>query len=89
MGDIALARAQALEAARNACGNSVECRFYAKLMIDRYELVMREHGFEYLPADPMASLVESEEFEDDAPRPEPAPASTFAAVFARFYRALK
>ena len=86
MGDIALARAQALEAARNACSNSVDARFYAKLMIDRYELVMREHGFEYQPAAPIASSVGPEE---DAAQPEPAEAGDFATVFARFYRAAK
>lgn len=87
MGDIALARAQALEAARNACGQSVESRFYAKVMIDRYELVMREHGFEYRPtAAPLAPPIAAD---DEAEPPENAETGDFATVFARFYRAVK
>ena len=87
MGDIALARAQALEAARNACGHSVESRFYAKVMLDRYELVMREHGFEYGPAAaPLASPIASDR---EAAPPETAGTGNFATVFARFYRAVK
>jgi hypothetical protein len=88
MGEIALARARALDAARNACGDSVESRFYAKLIVDRYELVMREHGFEYLPALPIALTVAPEE---KAAQPVSAPveSGSFAAVFARFYRSAK
>ena len=75
-----------MDAARNACGDSVESRFYAKLIVDRYELVMREHGFEYLPALPIATTVAPEE---KAAQPVPVEAGSFAAVFARFYRSAK
>lgn len=78
-----------MEAARNACGQSDESRFYAKLIVDRYELAMREHGFEYQPAAPLPPIVASDDFEEDAAQPQPARASDFATVFARFYRALR
>jgi hypothetical protein len=47
IGDIAHARAMAMNAAKAACGNSIDAQFYAKRMLDRYELVMQEYGFGY------------------------------------------
>jgi hypothetical protein len=49
MNNITEARRRALQAAKNACGGSIEARYYAKLMLDRFELAMREAGFEFSP----------------------------------------
>jgi hypothetical protein len=51
--DIGIAKKRALQASRNACGSSAEARYYAKLMIDRYELAMEEAGFEFTSAKPL------------------------------------
>jgi hypothetical protein len=49
MNDIDRAKSEALKAAKIACGDSIDAQFHAKRMLDRFELVMREHGFEYGP----------------------------------------
>ena len=51
--DIGIAKMRALQASRNACGSSSEARYYAKLMIDRYELAMEEAGFEFRSSKPL------------------------------------
>lgn len=56
--DLAEAKKKALHASRNACGESIEAKFYAKLIVDRYELGMRELGFEF--ESPRANTVTQE-----------------------------
>lgn len=51
--DIGIAKKRALQASRNACGSSAEARYYAKLVIDRYELAMEEAGFEFTSSKPL------------------------------------
>ena len=83
MQDIANVRATALSAAKAACGPSIDAQFYAKRILDRYELVMQEHGFGY------QVLVESTVFLQEPVREEawsePAPFHPLASLFAAFY----
>jgi len=46
-GDVQDAKRRAMQACRSACGDSIEALYYAKVMIERYELAMREAGFEF------------------------------------------
>ena len=78
------ARARALNAAKAACGTSIDAQFYARRILDRYELVMQENGFGY------QGLVESteqlQEPVDEAAYSETAPFHPLAGLFAAFYR---
>ena len=84
MQDMANARVVALSAAKAACGTSIDAQFYAKRILDRYELVMQEHGFGY------QILVENteplQEPIHEAAWSEPAPLHPLLGLFAAFYR---
>jgi hypothetical protein len=80
LGDIANARARALKAVKAACGNSIDAQFYAKRILDRYELVMQEHGFGYqVLVDNTESLQRPD---DEAGWSEPASFQPVAGFFA-------
>ena len=82
--DIANARARALNAVKAACGTSIDAQFYAKRILDRYELVMQEHGFGY------QVLVDNTELlhrpDDEAGWSEPVPFQQLAGFLAAFSR---
>ena len=83
MQDIASVRATALSAAKAACGSSIDAQFYAKRILDRYELVMHEHGFGY-----QFLLQNTEPLQEpvrEAAWSEPAPFHPLTSLFATFY----